>query len=64
MLTFAHGTAFGMFLCFLLWWVADRCEWKARRKLERRVDELYRHSSCGEGYLGCNGGPNCPWDHK
>lgn len=39
-------------------------EWQQRRMLERKVDRLYKHLSCGQGYLGCDAGPNCDWDHK
>lgn len=44
---------------FFLW-----REWTHRESVERRVDRLYQHLSCGQGILGCDGGPNCPWDHK
>lgn len=39
-------------------------EWENRERLERKVDRLYKHLSCGQGILGCTAGPNCHWDHK
>ncbi len=54
----------GMTTAVILAWMAARREWHNRRKLERRVNDLWKHLSCGEGHLGCDGGPECPWDHK
>jgi hypothetical protein len=59
-LAFVCGFASALLVAVLIGWQ----EWRERRKLEYRVDNLYRHFACGEGYLGCNGGPNCPYDHK
>lgn len=50
-------------MCFIAWAIIHS-EWENRRQLERRVNELYRHLSCGAGILGCNGGPKCTSDHK
>ena len=61
---FAIGFACGMAITFGASWIFQRYEWVARRKLEQRVDKLYRHLACGAGIIGCSGGPNCKWDHK
>ena len=34
------------------------------RAIERDVKKLMRHFACGQGYVGCNGGPKCEWEHK
>lgn len=47
------------FMAYLGW-----REWRSRASLERKVDRLYQHLSCGGGILGCTGGPNCQWEHK
>jgi len=39
-------------------------EWSHRRKIERKVDEMWKHLACGKGILGCDAGPDCDWDHK
>lgn len=39
-------------------------EWRERRSLKSRVDELYYHLACGQGYVGCKGGLRCNSDHK
>ena len=33
------------------------------REAAGRLSRLENHI-CGDGYIGCTGGPNCPWDHK
>jgi hypothetical protein len=58
--SFLCGMAFMAALSALWLWR----EWSNRRSVERRVEQLYEHLSCGGGILGCNGGPNCHWDHK
>ena len=61
---FAIGVTLGFIGSSFASWLAVRWEWQNRRRLERRVDELYRHFACGGGYIGCNGGPKCTSDHK
>lgn len=41
-----------------------RIEWQKRRNIEARLDRLYKHLSCGQGYLGCPHGKDCHWSHK
>lgn len=41
-----------------------RKEWEERRKIQHDVQDLMRKFACGQGYVGCSGGPNCDWDHK
>lgn len=57
---FVSGIAFAVFGCHLL----TLREWRNRQSIERRVDRLYEHLSCGNGILGCKEGKNCRWDHK
>jgi hypothetical protein len=60
MFEFAVGFGSACILCYL----AGLREWHERHKLRRRVDQLWEHLACGQGYLGCNAGKNCDWDHK
>lgn len=50
-------------MAFIAWWVS-RIEWAKRIKLERRLEKLERNLLCGKGVFGCNGGPDCKWEHK
>ena len=61
---FVLGLSVGFFGAVAYEAVAVHRERAKRIKLERRVDELYKHLACGKGYLGCDGGPKCKWDHK
>ena len=36
---------------------------KIRRAAEW-LQRLERHGVCGQGYIGCNGGPECSSSHK
>ena len=58
----------GILASALVWAIASYLlrtrEWKNRRRLESRVDRIWKHLSCSKGYLGCDGGPKCNWDHK
>jgi hypothetical protein len=61
---FALGLATGIILMMFLSALNVPYEWRKRHELERRVDKLYRHLACGQGYVGCTGGPRCTSDHK
>lgn len=61
---FAIGFLSATILMFALLLLAMNREWDKRRKIENKVEELYRHLACGQGFVGCKGGPNCNWDHK
>lgn len=64
MLMFAFGVVVGLVLCGYTSWCAIQAEWSKRRDVEKRLKYLERNLCCGEGYFGCTGGPQCPWDHK
>jgi hypothetical protein len=43
-----------------------QAEFDARQRVRRKKidEEIAAGIRCGSGIVGCNGGPNCPWDHK
>ena len=63
-LGFATGLATGVLTVYIAQHALARFDLARVRKLERRVDELYRNLACGQGYVGCGGGPRCSSDHK
>lgn len=63
-MAFALGSLFGLSLAAFIAWRIDRSRDKLSLKTTNDVKELMRHFACGQGYVGCNGGPKCPWDHK
>ena len=68
MIAFGVGFLSGVVAACLLTWVAmwsiGRHSERRMLSLEKRVDKLYRNLACGKGIVGCDGGPNCQWDHK
>jgi hypothetical protein len=64
MLQFIAGTIVGAAMLIGLSCLWGYSEWRARMTLEYRVGRMWKHLSCGKGYLGCDGGPDCDWDHK
>ena len=58
------GFSAGVALCSATASILMKREWSARHRIESRVNKLYLHLSCGQGYLGCKGGPRCTSDHK
>lgn len=67
-MVFALGFACGVIVCgvscFGSVYAASRYEWHKRMCIERDVKKLMRKLACGQGYVGCTGGPNCSSDHK
>lgn len=53
----------GTFFAFACW-AGSSWEWKQRRKVERDVSKLMRAFACGQGFVGCTGGPRCTSSHK
>ena len=61
---FVEGYILGILTVIGLAGIATYAEWQKRRKIEMRVDRIWKHLTCGKGILGCDEGPNCTWDHK
>lgn len=61
---FLCGLTIGIIASLFVSMLAMFREWDNRRKLESKVDRLWKHLSCGQGILGCTAGPRCDWDHK
>jgi hypothetical protein len=61
---FMLGFGLGFGSCLGLAFLHTCYEWAARRQMQRRVDQLWEHLACGQGYLGCDAGRNCKWSHK
>lgn len=63
-MTFAIGFACGVAVVVFCCWMLARREDRKDREIRHRVDMLWRKLACGNGIVGCDGGPNCKWDHK
>jgi hypothetical protein len=64
MVWFGIGVLVGIGLTGFAAWIGLRAEWKNQNRIERDVQSLMRHFACGQGFIGCNGGPKCRWEHK
>ena len=58
------GFVIGVVATLFLGMFAIDWEWNERQKIDRRLQYLEKNLCCGKGVFGCDGGPNCFWDHK
>ena len=58
------GAIFGIVIMLTLFYFLNVEEWSERRRLNRRVDDIEKHLSCAQGFLGCKAGKYCTSDHK